>query len=301
MRILNIHFIQKIKQITWIIHLKIGVITTAMQINNLYAYAKLVNTLLDNKKTLIGEYFKLEKEHDDIYRANRTNRFWELSGRDGLKVIEIEDRQNDIYNDVSRISREIGVIKNLYPNIETYATERINPKGSQKTKPRIDVDLENKIEKYVPRHSAGEKYGNYDSTYEPKHAVKKSLEKTVSGYYERMKDYSDSLSEESILKKCSEILSGDYIKENGRRAWTWKEREDEIRNLYNGRKGAYSENEKEQLEEILQIVNSNKYANRYRKRQVRRIKKIVKKPRESRFRRLLRKIKSYRKRRGDYA
>ncbi len=104
-----------------------------------------------------------------------------------------------------------------------------------------------------------------------------------NGYYNRITNYSTSL-ESAVLKDVSEILSGDQ-KENRKRTWEWRQRQKEIKKYYKTNKVEYSNNEKKKIEDIINIVESNKYATKNHRRKLNNIYETVRYKGESKLKR----------------
>ena len=189
------------------------------------------------------------------------------------------------------------VVKGLEDEI---AKQRKSEKASKKDY-KLDVDID--FDGYKPKHAKKEPIQKVTDDYVPKHAIKEDIEKKFDSiddnvsdepcvitviekntYYNRMSRHGKSL-RNSNLQQIAEILSGDYVRENGKRAWTWEQRENEIRKLYANNNIKYNGEEKQDIEEMIFITESNKYATNKHKRKLNNIYSALRAPNESKVKR----------------
>ncbi len=240
---------------------------------------KIIHSQKNKIETLsekLSDYEKIKKENDDYLKLIE-----EMSEttKEALKLADsaINDKENIQSRPLVKDKTENSIIENYVPK---HAIK------SQKT-------IDNTISNYVPKHAAKDKKANLeekvyhkDKRYNinaPIDLSEYSTTRSGNGYYHRITSLKPNKS--SSLNKVIEILSGDYVKDNGKRAWTWEDRENEIKKYYNANHIEYSESDREKIEEITETIKSNKYARRKHDRKIKNINSVIKTPTEPKLNR----------------
>ncbi len=251
---------------------------------------KLINSQKNKIETLsekLINYEKIKKENDDYLKLIEE---MSKTTEDALKLAD------SAINDEGKYIQSKSSVKD---KTESSLIKPYVPKHASKSQKTIDKAVSN----YVPRHAAKdnleEKVHHKGKRYDVDVDLSKySNNGSGSGYYDRLTSLKPK---NPSLNRVIEVLSGDYVKENGKRAWTWEDRENEIKKYYNTNHIEYSDSDKEELDEIIKTVKSNKYARKRHSRKIRNINSVIKTPTEpkltravkGKWRRMCYSIKNY--------
>jgi len=248
--------------------------------------------MLKNYKNRLDRNNKDLVEKIKLYEKEKTTQEKEYN----LIVVGLKKQlEEDCKKQIKKEKQYNLVVKGLEDEI---AKQRKSEKASKKDY-KLDVDID--FDGYKPKHAKKEPIQKVTDNYVPKHALKENIEKKVDSiddkvsdepcvitviekntYYNRMSRHGKSL-RNSNLQQIAEILSGDYVRENGKRAWTWEQRENEIKKLYANNDIKYNEEEKQDIEEMIFITESNKYATNKHKRKLNNIYTTLRAPTESKI------------------
>jgi len=237
---------------------------------------KLINFQKNKIKTLsekLIDYENVKKENDDYLKLIE-----EMSEttEDALKLADF------VVNNKEKYTQSKSLVKGKTKNslMESYT-----PKHAMKSQKTIDNTISNYIPKHAVKNDLEGKISGQGNKFDGVHIdlSKYSNNSSGNGYYHRIN--SVKLKRNSSLNKVIEILSGDYIKDNGKRAWTWEDRENEIKKYYNSNHIEYSESDREKIEEITETIKSNKYAKRKHSEKIKNINSVIKTPTEPKLNR----------------
>jgi len=251
--------------------------------------------LKDNIK-LANKYVVLDSDYNDLkLQVNEKNDIIALQKIEKETLSEKLKSYVGVEKDIRLLKRQVEIIIDQTKNIVDVVNNINEANEKIKKIESYTKDVKNIVDGY--RDLLNEKTA---TSYKPKHAISNDLEEKIedvkefpdidlskyysgNGYYTRITNIRTS--NNSSLTKVVEILSGDYVKENGRRAWTWKEREKEVRKYYNDNHIEYNNNDKQKIEKIVDVVKSNKYARRKHEKKLNKIYSYLKTPNEPKVKR----------------
>ncbi len=266
---------------------------------------KLQKILLENRNAI--NKTKLERilasgEREKTKFDRKNKEFEDKYQRLKSQYTSTDDFSRQLLKDNIKLADKYVKLDYMYKLLETEADEKereitLQKKEIEALSEKLADSLKKSTKEYKPKHAKDGPMEIIISKYKPRHAVQEDLEEKVDikgipevdlnkyhterGYYSRITNIVSS--NNSSLTKVVKILSGDYVKENGKRAWTWEDRENEIRKYYNSNHIEYTNHDKQKLEKIVGTVRSNKYARSKHERKLRRIYSIIKTPNESKL------------------
>jgi hypothetical protein len=251
-------------------------------------------SLIEKIKDYESREKEKEKQHKlDIYNLNlELNKSKRKEKKYKIEVIGLEKEIGRLSN--SKIAKKKPNYK-LDVNIDTNQLKKANRKTKEpiknekvaiEVKPEYIRDVSKKV-KSLGDILSKNRINTYTAALPKKEDIQKNMlvniPKPANNYHNRINNI--KIKENSSLNDIVDILSGDYRNENGKRAWSWKDRQNEIKNYFRNNDINYSNNDKQKIEDIIDVVESNKYATKKHREKLDNIYENIKYKGESKVKR----------------